>query len=120
LRIQNTHIVSEIFHTIFQKLGLLTLWSWLRRINFYVLAIVVFIVWIFFFDRNDILSQYKMGSQLDELKQQKKFFEKGIAHEKQEASELFDDNKKLEKYAREHYLMRKDSEDVYFIEEKKE
>ena len=111
--------MSEIIQKIFHKIGLLTLWSWLRRINFYVLALVVFIVWMIFFDRNDILSQYKMGTQGDELKQQKKFFEKGITLEKQEASELFDDNNKLEKYAREHYLMRKDSEDVYYIEQKK-
>lgn len=74
-----------------------------------------FIVWMLFFDKNDLLSQYDYHQQLDKLKQEKKFYTTETAKVNKDLNELTSDPEQLEKFAREKYLMKKDNEDVYVI-----
>jgi cell division protein DivIC len=86
--------------------------------NFYFLVAVFFLVWMIFFDPNDFVSQYRMKNKLKELEDEKLYYQEKIIEVEKEREALLNDRKKLEKFARENYLMRKPSEDVYVIVEK--
>ena len=90
--------------------------------NKYFLSTTAFLVWMLFFDRNDLLSQYEYRSQLQKLEQEKQFYTQEIAKVQKDLDELTTNKDKLEKFAREHYLMKRDNEDVFVIieEERKE
>ncbi len=83
--------------------------------NKYVLTLLIFITWMLFFDRNDIISQIGMRSKLSQMKQDKLYYTEEIEKNKKEMEELMTNPKTLEKFAREKYLMKKDDEDVFVI-----
>ncbi|MGN6641172.1 MAG: FtsB family cell division protein, partial [Mucilaginibacter sp.] len=76
---------------------------------------VAFVVWMIFFDKNDLFSQYQYHSQLSKLKHERDFYQKETAKVHQELDELTSNKQELEKFAREKYLMKKDNEDVFVI-----
>ena len=79
--------------------------------------------WMLFFDRNDLMSQYEYRRQLNKLEAEKEFYTIESEKAVQDLNELTTDRSKLEKFAREKYLMKKDNEDVFVIvkeEEKKQ
>jgi cell division protein DivIC len=81
--------------------------------NFYVLTLSVFAVWMIFFDSNDLISQYQMRSKLKEMEAEKVYYIEKIEEVKEEQQALLSNVDKLERFARENYLMRKQNEDVY-------
>lgn len=83
--------------------------------NKYFLAVVAFAVWMLFFDKNDMLSQYEYRSELNKLQQEKDFYTKETASVKKDLKELESDLKTAEKFAREKYFMKKDNEEVFVI-----
>lgn len=83
--------------------------------NKYVIASLAFLTWMLFFDRNDISSQYQYRSQLNELQQEKEFYLEETRKVEIGLENLSTNPKKLEKFAREKYFMKKDNEDVYVI-----
>lgn len=87
--------------------------------NKFFLATTFFVVWMLFFDRNDLLSQYEYRVQLQKLKEEKEFYILETERVKKDLDELNSDQEKLEKFAREKYLMKKDNEDVYVIVKEK-
>ncbi|WP_428328868.1 FtsB family cell division protein [Mucilaginibacter sp.] len=89
--------------------------------NKYFLITIAFLVWMIFFDKNDLFSQYQYHQQVSKLKQERDFYQKETAKVSNDLDELTSNPQKLEKFAREKYLMKKDNEDVFVIvQEKKE
>jgi cell division protein FtsB len=87
--------------------------------NKYFLVSAVFLVWMVFFDRNDLFSQYEYHQQVSKLKQERDFYQKETAKVHQDLDELTSNKEKLEKFAREKYLMKRDNEDVFVIVKEK-
>lgn len=87
--------------------------------NFYFLVAFSFLLWMIFFDPNDFISQYKMRELFKETENEKAYYIEKISEVDKEREALLNDNKKLEQFARENYLMKKPAEDVYVIVEKK-
>lgn len=87
--------------------------------SFYSLGILFFISWMIFFDSNDWISRYQMGAKLRELENEKEYYLEKIKEVKKDQAELMGNKELLEKFAREKYLMKKESEDIFIIEEKK-
>jgi len=90
--------------------------------NKYFLAIVAFTVWMLFFDKNDMLSQYEYRAEVNKLQEENNFYQKETAAVKKDLTELDSNLNTAEKFAREKYFMKKDNEDVFVIvkaEEKK-
>ena len=87
--------------------------------NKYFLCAVAFVVYMIFFDKNDLFSQYQYYQQLHKLKQERDFYQKETVKVTEELNELSSDPKALEKFAREKYLMKKDNEDVFVIQQPK-
>ena len=83
--------------------------------NKFFLATVAFIIWMIFFDKNYLFSQYEYHQQLSKLKQEQEFYKAQTAQVNKDLDELTSDKAKLEKFAREKYLMKKDNEDVFVI-----
>lgn len=83
--------------------------------NKYFLTSCCFVIWMLFFDRNDLLSQYEYRSELNKFKEEKAFYISEIEKVKTDLDELSTNQERLEKFAREKYLMKKDDEDVYVI-----
>jgi cell division protein FtsB len=85
--------------------------------NKWILASLLFVVWIVFFDENSIISHQKNKKRLYELKQQEQYYKEKIIADKQKLIDLEAGDDKLEKFAREQYLMSKPDEDVFVIVE---
>ncbi len=83
--------------------------------NKYLLVFVIFIVWLTFFDRNNFISQLKLGRILNNQRQQKEFYKAEIHRDSTGLQELMSDSASLEKFAREKYLMKKENEDIFLI-----
>ncbi len=83
--------------------------------NKYFLAVVAFAVWMLFFDKNDMLSQYEYRAEVNKLQQEKDFYTKETAAVKKDLNELDSNKITLEKFAREKYFMKKDNEDVFIV-----
>lgn len=88
--------------------------------NKFFLVTVTFVVWMIFFDKNDLFSQYEYHQQFIKLEQEKDFYSSETEKVRKDLDELTSDKEKLEKFAREKYLMKKENEDVFvIIKEKK-
>ena len=88
--------------------------------SYYFLLGIVFLFWMLFIDNNDFLSQYKLTRQLKNFEQEKAYYTNKIEEVEKERQELLSNQVLLEKFAREKYLMKKKSEDIYVIVEKDE
>lgn len=89
--------------------------------NKYFVVTLAFLVWMVFFDKNDLFSQYQYHNQLSKLKHERDFYQKETAKVNKDLDELTSNKEQLEKFAREKYLMKKPNEDVFVIvKDKKE
>lgn len=85
-------------------------------INKYLLATGFFVVWMLFFDQRDYFQQRDRGAELKKLETKKRYYVQEIEKTQKELTDLQNNPAALEKFAREHYLMKKDGEDIYIIE----
>ncbi len=85
--------------------------------NKWIVASVLFLTWIVFFDENSIVSHQKNKRRLYELKQQEDYYRERIEIDKQKLEDLKAGEEKLEKFAREQYYMSKPDEDVFVVVE---
>jgi cell division protein DivIC len=83
--------------------------------NFYVVTLVLFLGWLLLLDSNNLVARYQLGSKLNSLEDEKAYYEEKIREVRKDRSELFGDRESVEKFARERYLMKKKSEDIYVI-----
>jgi len=86
--------------------------------NKYFITGAVFLAWCLFFDQNDWFTLHEKQKDLNDIKSKLTFMNAEIGRMEAERKTLTDstDRRRLEIYARENYRMRKDSEDVYVID----
>ena len=70
-----------------------------------------------FFDANNIFYQFKLSQKLNELEEEKTYYNNEINKVDELKQELFSTDEKKEKFAREKYYMKKDNEDVFIVVE---
>lgn len=85
--------------------------------NFYVVVGLCFLVWLTFLDSNDLIDRFSMGAKLRSLENEKEYYQKKIEEVEKDRKELMTNKELLEKFAREKYLMKKETEDVFIIQE---
>ncbi len=85
--------------------------------NKYLVAFSFFVVWMLFFDQRDYFQQRDRQEELKKLEIKKRYYVQEIEKTKKELTDLQNNPAALEKFAREHYLMKKDGEDLYIIED---
>ena len=86
--------------------------------NKYILTLLIFGIWMIFFDQNSYLSQRKINKELNQLEARKKVYINQNELLKVQRENLLGSFDNLEKLAREKYLMKRDDEDVYLVEVK--
>ena len=82
--------------------------------NRYAAVLLVFLVWIFLFDTNNLLVQFERKKELNDLKSDIQFLKETIEEDKETVT-LLDDPQELEEYARVKYKMKRPDEDIYII-----
>ena len=83
--------------------------------NRYVIILIVFSIWMLFFDENSYLVHREFNKEIDELETAIEFYKKKIEEDKLTIKNL-EDSLQIERFAREQYLMKKKNEDIYIIE----
>lgn len=83
-----------------------------------MLTLLAVVVWISFFDKYDLVTQYQARQALRQLEKDKQYYADEIKKNQEEINELQTNAQSLEKFAREKYLMKKDDEDVFLIIDK--
>lgn len=86
-------------------------------INKYAIATIVFLAILTFSGTNSLIVRFKRAKELKSLKKEIKYYQTEINDNKKKMIEMRSGNESLEKYAREQYFLKKDSEDVYIIKE---
>lgn len=90
--------------------------SWLQFIsNRYFIVSLFFIVWILFVDNYSLFAHRELDKEIDELEDNKEYYKQEIAKDKEQIKKL-KNAWEIEKYAREKYYMKRDSEDIYIVE----
>jgi cell division protein DivIC len=86
--------------------------------NFYVVTSAIFFLWMLLLDSNNLINRYQLSAKLGSLEDEKEYYEEKIKEVEKDRQELFGDRESIEKFAREKYLMKKESEEIFVIEEK--
>lgn len=82
--------------------------------NKYFLVLGLFMFWIIFVSKADILTQYKLNQARKKLEFDKEYYNKKIEEAKEQKRVQEQD---IEKFAREQYYFKKDGEDVFIMED---
>ena len=85
--------------------------------NKYIITFLVFLIWLLFFDRNNLVDRIKEVSYYNQLEKDKKYFKERIDEDSKRLEQLKTNNKNLEKFAREQYFMKKADEDIFVVVE---
>ncbi len=83
--------------------------------NRYIIIIILFLIWMLFFDENSFLNHHELNKEIDKLEKSTDYYEKNIKKDKKDIKKLNDPDS-LERFAREEYRMKKKDEDIYIIE----
>jgi len=83
--------------------------------NVFLLILIVFSVWMLFFDSNSWFIHNELNNDIKKLEEEKKYYQNEIKKDNKEIKKLSTD-KGLEKFGREKYNMKKEGEEIYLIE----
>ncbi len=83
----------------------------------YAIAGAFFLVWMLFVDQRDFFQQQERKAELEKLEMKKRYYQTEIDKARKTLTDLQTNPAALEKFARERYLMKKDGEDIFAIED---
>ncbi|MBK0369972.1 FtsB family cell division protein [Flavobacterium agrisoli] len=90
--------------------------AWFKFLsNKYIWVLLCFLVWMIFLDNYSYFDHRFLDEQIEELEDNKTYYQQEIDKDKKQIKDLHN-MEQVEKYAREKYFMKKDSEDIYIIE----
>jgi cell division protein DivIC len=87
--------------------------TWIK--NKYLLVLAVFGIWLVFFDKNDLITQWGRKNSFNDIEKSKAYYQKEIQKTRAELKQLDSNPALLEKYAREKYYMKKKQEEIYVM-----
>ena len=85
----------------------------LKWMNKYSISLFVFVIWIGVFDKYSWVKQINVERKIHILQKQKDDYETLLKEAKIESEDI---SKNKEKFAREHYFLHKEGEEVFVIE----
>lgn len=96
-----------------------TIWSKIKPIllNKYLLVLIVFAVFVLFFDKHNLIKRWKTTQNIKQLEKEVLYYQNEIDTNKEKMTELQSSDENLEKFAREQYLMKKEDEDIFTVNE---
>jgi cell division protein FtsB len=83
--------------------------------NKYVWVLLFFATWMIFLDNYSYFDHRFLNKQINELQDNATYYQEEIKKDQKSIKQL-KNSEQIERYAREKYYMKKDSEDIYIIE----
>ncbi|MFM2228903.1 MAG: hypothetical protein RL607_161 [Bacteroidota bacterium] len=81
----------------------------------YFLVLIFFLVWMLFLDNYSYFDHRILDKEIDELEANKEYYQQEITKDEKSIKEMNYPGH-IERYAREKYYMKRDSEDIYIID----
>ncbi|MEM6768788.1 MAG: septum formation initiator family protein [Bacteroidota bacterium] len=85
--------------------------------NKYLLVFIFAGIWIIFLDTYNLVAQYKVSTQIEQLEADIAYYGQAIQEVDYERRILFQDAEELERYVREKYYFKRSNEDVFILTE---
>jgi len=82
-----------------------------------IVMLVVLVVMLFFLSDSSVVKRIRYETQIKELEAQIEYYHQQTESDRQKLHELQSNDEDLEKFARENYLMKKENEDIFIIDE---
>ncbi len=82
--------------------------------NKYFLVLVFLTMWMVFFDKHGLYENWGLSQKVQQMEADRDYYIEQIEQVKEDKKDL---QLNIEKYAREHYFMKKNNEDVFIFEE---
>lgn len=92
-----------------------SLLSFVTRYRFYVISTLILFCWLAFFDRSNLIKQGEMQLQLNQVKDEIRYYENELKKVKEEEKDVLGSEASMEKYAREKYYLKKEGETVFVL-----
>lgn len=83
--------------------------------NKYLLVFAVFIVFVTFFDKYNLVQRFRTKQNIKQLEKELIHHKDEIESNKTKIEELKSSDENLEKFARETYLMKKTGEEIFIV-----
>jgi cell division protein FtsB len=97
-------------------LKIITQHKYLKHLlNPYIAVLLIFAIWMLFFDDNSFLFHQELNTIINEKKAEIELYHTEIEKDKNDIHKLKNEDH-LEDFAREEYYMKKDDEEIYIIE----
>lgn len=80
-----------------------------------MLIVILFLVWMLFFDANSYLIHRELDNEINALEDNAEFYQHEIDEDKTFIKKM-EDSDEMEKFAREKYYLKRENEDIYIIE----
>lgn len=91
--------------------------KWIKYVgNKYVLIVILFLVWMIFFDANSYRIHRELDNEINALEDNAEFYQTEIDEDKNFIKKM-ENSDEMEKFAREKYYLKKEKEDIYIIED---
>ena len=84
-------------------------------VNRYILVIILFGIWMMFFDNYSYLEHRVLDKEINEIEDNINYYKSEIKKDSTSIKHLKNDDR-VEKYAREKYYMKRENEDIYIID----
>ncbi len=92
------------------------LYEWFSRLNLkYLIALLLFIIWMIFFDSHSYFDHRELNKEIDQLEKNKEYY---ISEIKNDSAKIqaYQNIEQIERFAREKYYMKKENEEIFIIE----
>ena len=84
--------------------------------NKYFATAIGLVIWVVFFDKNDLRTIFKLNKEIVRLEEERNYYKEQTSEINTKLKELINNPQALEKFARENYLMKRDEENIFIIE----
>lgn len=83
--------------------------------NRYVLTIIIFLVWIIFFDNNSFLVMNELKKNAEKYENQLHYYKTEYEKNTSFYNKLMNNKEEKEKFARENYFMKRSNEEIFIL-----
>lgn len=93
--------------------------TFIKKYKIQLGILLFFVIYMSFFDEYNWLRIHRDKQKLENLKEEREYLLQKIDEDRQQIRTLETDSEALEKFAREQYLLKKENEEVFIIQEDK-
>lgn len=91
--------------------------KWIRKyvLNKYIIVVLIFLVWMIFFDSTSFLVLRDLDNEIEKYEQKLEYYKEEYNKNTQYYNQLMNNKNEKEKFARENYFMKKRNEEIFIL-----